>query len=99
MRCDACSRLVSIHALARGRTYRSLANRQGAAVSIHALARGRTPLGVDLSRLDMFQSTPSREGELFGRTYFTMASEFQSTPSREGEPTACNPRSHKVQLP
>ena len=56
-------RLVSIHALLRGRTQTAEDMAWAKVVSIHALLRGRTGQRCGQPVVRVFQSTPSCEGE------------------------------------
>ena len=68
------ARMVSIHAPARGRTWRGILTQLAALVSIHAPARGRTaPFPRVFQPLAPFQSTPPRGGEPKPRSLYVCA--------------------------
>ena len=80
---DTC---VSIHALTRRATKNTDVWRANIFVSIHALTRRATRSMKPQTRLEKFQSTPSRGGRQYEAQEYREHVRFQSTPSRGGRP-------------
>ena len=77
---------VSIHALTRRATKNTDVWRANIFVSIHALTRRATRSMKPQTRLEKFQSTPSRGGRQYEAQEYREHVRFQSTPSRGGRP-------------